>query len=77
MVEVGELRSRLGLDDDIALCRELVLECGVAAVPGSSFFLDPSEGRDLIRFAFPKRLQTLRTAGERLAEFAGSERPRR
>jgi hypothetical protein len=44
-------------------------ECG--AVPGSSFFLDPAMGRDLIRLAFPKRLETLRAAGERLAVFAG------
>lgn len=70
MVDVGELRSRLGLADDVALCRELVPRAGVAAVPGSSFFLDPSEGRDLIRLAFPKRLETLRAAAERLAAFA-------
>jgi aspartate/methionine/tyrosine aminotransferase len=70
MVDVGGLRSRLGLADDVALCRELVLRARVAAVPGSSFFLDPSEGRDLIRLAFPKRLETLRAAAERLAAFA-------
>jgi aminotransferase len=71
MVEAGELRGRLGVSDDVALCRELVVRGGVAAVPGSSFFYDPSAGRDLIRLAFPKRLETLRVAAARLATFAG------
>jgi aminotransferase len=71
MVDASEVRARLGLPDDVALCRELVLRAGVAAVPGSSFFLDPAVGRDLIRLAFPKRLETLRAAADRLAEFAG------
>jgi aminotransferase len=66
---IGPLRERLGLDDDSAFCRELVLRAGVAAVPGSSFFIDPARGRDLIRFAFPKRLETIREATGRLAEF--------
>jgi aminotransferase len=39
-------------------------------VPGSSFFADGSIGRDMIRFAFPKRLETLNEAGGRLAAFA-------
>ena len=66
---IGPLRERLGLDDDSAFCRELVLRAGVAAVPGSSFFIDPARGRDLIRFAYPKRLETIREATGRLAEF--------
>jgi len=71
MVDVGELRARRDLLDDVALCREVVVRAGVAAVPGSSFFIEPSAGRDLVRLAFPKRLETLRVAAERLAEFAG------
>jgi len=71
MVDVGEVRARRGLSDDVALCLEMVVRAGVAAVPGSSFLIDPSAGRDLIRLAFPKRLDTLRAAAERLAEFAG------
>jgi len=39
---------------------------GVAPVPGSSFFHDPALGRHLVRFAFCKRLETLRAAGDRL-----------
>ena len=70
MARIGPIRERLGLEDDTAFCRELVSRAGVAAVPGSSFFADPADGRDLIRFAFPKRLETLRAAAERLTEFA-------
>ena len=72
MVDVGEVRRRLGVPDDVALCRELVVQAGVAAVPGSSFLSDPAASRDLIRLAFPKKLETLRVAAERLAAFAGS-----
>jgi aminotransferase len=54
--------------DDVAFARRLVAEVGVAAVPGSSFYTDPKRGRDKIRFAFPKRLETLRAAAERLGK---------
>jgi aminotransferase len=70
IARIGALRERLGLDDDTAFCHELVRRAGVAAVPGSSFFADGSIGRDMIRFAFPKRLETLNEAGGRLAAFA-------
>jgi aminotransferase len=59
-----------GLDparDDVAFARRLVTEIGVAAVPGSSFYADRAQGADKIRFAFPKRLETLEAAAERLA----------
>ncbi len=72
MARIGPLRERLGARDDSAFCLELVLRAGVAAVPGSSFFAEAAHGHDLIRFAFPKRLETLRDAGERLATFASS-----
>ncbi|ONH33870.1 aminotransferase [Pseudofrankia asymbiotica] len=52
--------------DDVAFARRLVSEIGVAAVPGSSFFADPADGRHIIRFAFPKREETLREAASRL-----------
>ena len=53
--------------DDIAFCTRLVTEVGVAAVPGSSFRTDPIDGRHNVRFAFPKRRETLRAAADRLA----------
>jgi aspartate/methionine/tyrosine aminotransferase len=39
---------------------------GVASVPGSSFFHDPRDGRQLVRFAFCKRLETLEVASAHL-----------
>jgi aspartate/methionine/tyrosine aminotransferase len=74
MTEVRGLREARDLADDTAFCRELVIQGGVAAVPGSSFFADPLDGRDLIRLAFPKRLETLRLAAERLRAFSDGGR---
>ncbi|HEX4430433.1 MAG TPA: aminotransferase class I/II-fold pyridoxal phosphate-dependent enzyme [Frankiaceae bacterium] len=53
--------------DDVLFARRLVEQIGVAAVPGSSFYPDPADGRRTIRFAFPKRLETLHAAADRLA----------
>jgi aminotransferase len=39
-------------------------------VPGSSFVSRPELGRDLVRFAFCKKLETLEAAGERLLGLA-------
>jgi aspartate/methionine/tyrosine aminotransferase len=44
----------------------LAREIGVAAVPGSSFFAEPV--RNLIRFHFAKRDETLSAAGDRLLQ---------
>jgi aminotransferase len=55
-------------DDDTAFAYWLIDEIGVATVPGSSFYTsDPSLGRGLIRFAFPKKDQTLDLVEERFA----------
>jgi aminotransferase len=48
----------------------LIADPGVAAVPGSSFFSRPELGRTKLRFAFPKRHETLAAAAERLADLA-------
>jgi aspartate/methionine/tyrosine aminotransferase len=63
--------SGLSAEDDDAFARRMAAEAGVAAVPGSSFFHDPKLGRDLVRFAFCKRVETLDEAGSRLRELAG------
>jgi len=54
--------------DSSAFARRMVVDPGVAAVPGTSFFADPADGAGIIRFAFPKRLETLQAAAERLAK---------
>ena len=57
--------------DDVAFCRHLVEEIGVAAVPGSSFFSDPAYGRNLVRFCFAKQEETLELARVRLNRLKG------
>ena len=54
-------------EDDVAFAMRLIRDPGVAAVPGSSFFSRPELGRTKLRFAFPKRTETLQAAAERLA----------
>jgi aminotransferase len=53
--------------DDVTYARALTASPGVASVPGSSFYSRPELGRTKIRFAFPKKAETLRAAAERLA----------
>ncbi len=58
--------SRFGYTDDLAFTKYLVSEIGVAAVPGSSFYRDPKDGAQQVRFAFCKRDETLDEAAKRL-----------
>ena len=46
-------------EDDVAFARRLIEEVGVATVPASSFYHEPSLGRRHIRFSFPKKLETI------------------
>jgi aminotransferase len=62
LVEPGET--------DVTFAHRLIRDPGVAAVPGSSFFSRPELGVTKLRFAFPKRLETLQAAAERLARLA-------
>ena len=57
-------------ESDVTFAHRLIREPGVAAVPGSSFFSQPELGRTKLRFAFPKRIETLEAAAERLARLA-------
>jgi aminotransferase len=63
--------SGFGFADDLAFTRHLVREVGVAAVPGSSFYRDPRDGAQQVRFAFCKRNETLDAAAERLRKLRG------
>jgi aspartate/methionine/tyrosine aminotransferase len=60
-----DIRS-FGYADDVAFTRYLVSEIGVAAVPGSSFYHNPRDGAQQVRFAFCKREDTLDEAAKRL-----------
>jgi aminotransferase len=59
--------SALTSEDDVTFARRLVREPGVGTVPGSSFYSRPESGRTRVRFAFPKRAETLTQAADRLA----------
>ena len=59
-----------GFPDDVALARHLVVEHGLAVVPGSSFYPPGDRPQQRVRFSFPKRPETLRAAAERLSDFA-------
>jgi len=58
--------SGFGYADDMAFCRHLIEDAGIAVVPGSSFFEDPRNGSQLVRFCFCKKYETLKEAQERL-----------
>jgi aspartate/methionine/tyrosine aminotransferase len=60
--------SAFGFDNDVEFVRYLVKDIGVAAVPGSSFYHDPSDGARQVRFAFCKKLETLDAAAQRLGK---------
>ncbi|MFZ1974931.1 MAG: aminotransferase class I/II-fold pyridoxal phosphate-dependent enzyme [Candidatus Acidiferrales bacterium] len=60
--------SEFGFPDDIAFAKYLVAEIGVAAVPGSSFYRNPADGRAHLRFTFCKTEKTFQAAAERLAK---------
>ncbi|MFP5218804.1 MAG: pyridoxal phosphate-dependent aminotransferase [Actinomycetes bacterium] len=62
--------------DSSAFARRIVVDPGVATVPGTSFFADPVDGAQLLRFAFPKQHATLRAAAERLRGLRSSAVPR-
>ncbi len=57
--------------DSSAYARRIVRDPGIAAVPGTSFYADPKDGAGQIRFAFPKTLETLHAAAERIAALGG------
>jgi len=59
--------SAFGFPDDVAFARYLVKDIGVAAVPGSSFYRNPADGRTQLRFTFCKTEKTFQAAAERLA----------
>jgi aminotransferase len=62
--------SALSDEDDFSFSHRLSKEAGVAPVPGSGYYSREGDGRNLIRFVFCKRLDTLREVSERLRDFA-------
>jgi len=65
MTDVGHF----GFSDDLTFAKYLVEKAGVATVPGSSFYSHPSLGSTKVRFCFPKKMETLAGADEKLRKF--------
>ena len=63
----------LGFEDDTAFARYLTTEVGVATIPASAFYEGRRGGRNLVRFCFCKRDETLDEAIRRLRKW---QRPR-
>jgi aspartate/methionine/tyrosine aminotransferase len=59
-----------GFEDDVSFCMHLLKEVGVAAIPPSAFYADPSTAPILARFCFAKEPATLEEASRRLARMA-------
>ncbi|MBM3947698.1 MAG: aminotransferase class I/II-fold pyridoxal phosphate-dependent enzyme [SAR202 cluster bacterium] len=55
-----------GYDDDLAFSHFLSEEVGVTPVPGRAFYHDPELAKPYVRFAFPKKLETLERVSERM-----------
>lgn len=63
--------SAFGFESDVDFALSLIHKAGVAVVPGSSFFSDPRAGKNLVRFCFCKKEETLDEAARRLEKWAG------
>jgi aspartate/methionine/tyrosine aminotransferase len=59
-----------GFTDDVAFCRYLTTDVGVAAIPPSAFYADPRTAPRLVRFCFAKSDATLDAAAVRLRRLA-------
>ena len=64
--------SGFGFADDLSFSRYLVEKIGIAVVPGSSFYDDPSQGSSQVRFTFCKKESTLAAAAEKLSRLRPS-----
>jgi aminotransferase len=68
MTDAAPLIEATGQKDDVAFARWMIEKIGVATVPGSSFYLDPANGRTKIRFCYCKKPETLELAARLLSE---------
>jgi aspartate/methionine/tyrosine aminotransferase len=61
--------AHFGFQDDFECAYYLVEKIGVATVPGSCFYSRPHLGKTKVRFAFPKKMETLQQAAAKLRNF--------
>jgi len=65
MTDVGHF----GFTNDTDFAFYLVEKFGIATVPGSSFYSRSSLGATKVRFCFPKKMETLEQAADKLRHF--------
>jgi N-succinyldiaminopimelate aminotransferase len=58
-----------GFEDDVQFCRMLPKQAGVAAIPCSCFWENRKKGRNLVRFCFCKKDETLKEGIRRLTKW--------
>lgn len=58
--------EQFGFNTDVDFCRWLITDIGVASIPPSAFYQDPSTAPKLARFCFAKQRSTIDEAGRRL-----------
>ena len=56
-----------GYEDDLAFAMFMAETIGVTPVPGRAFYRRPELGKQFVRFAFPKKLETLEIVRERMS----------
>jgi N-succinyldiaminopimelate aminotransferase len=61
--------TSIGFEDDLEFCRMLPEQAGVAAIPCSLFWKGRSQGRELVRFCFCKKDETLEEGIRRLRKW--------
>ncbi|MFH1124250.1 MAG: aminotransferase class I/II-fold pyridoxal phosphate-dependent enzyme, partial [Pseudomonadota bacterium] len=61
--------TALGFNDDLSFCRMLPEAAGVAAIPSSFFWNNRARGRNLVRFCFCKKDETLEEGIRRLRQW--------
>jgi len=67
----ADISQRWHHSDAMDFCRALPSACGVVAIPGSVLY-DPrhsDEGKHLVRFAFCKQIETIRSASQKLRDW--------
>ena len=62
-----------GFATDVEFCRHLTTEIGVAAIPPSAFYVEPTTAPLMARFCFAKQIATLQAAAERLQKLAARQ----
>jgi aspartate/methionine/tyrosine aminotransferase len=62
-----------GFATDVEFCRHLTTTIGVAAIPPSAFYVEPSSAPLMARFCFAKEIATLQAAAERLAKLRAGQ----